>query len=46
MFWDIVGLAPWKISYPAKLPTGEKDAVFALGNCTRRVGNNKLSPRH
>jgi hypothetical protein len=46
MFWDIGGLAPWKRSYPAKLSTGEKGAVFALGNCTRRVGNNKLLPRH
>jgi hypothetical protein len=41
-----VDLAPWKRSYPAELPTGEKGAVFALGNSTRRVGNNKLSPRH
>src|SRR5918992_2403215 len=45
IFWDTVDLAPWKKSSAAELPTGEKGTVFALRNSTRRVGNNKLSPK-
>jgi hypothetical protein len=43
-FPDLVVLAPWKGPYQAKLPIGGRVAVFALGNCTRRVGSNMRSP--